>query len=107
MGSLAVWARPDQTDRIGLRAKPALSRRGLKRNESRDVAVYLARVHSGRKLEELGDHFGGISGAAVSHACRRMEAKLRSSRAFRKQVGDLAGRLQEGRGRESTSNGEY
>ena len=70
-------------------AVPLLIRKGLKRNESRDVAAYLARVHRGHKLAELGDHFGGISGAAVSHACRQVEAKLQNNRGFRKKVAGL------------------
>ena len=70
-----------------------LIRKGLKRNESRDLAIYLARLHSGLRLEELGAHFGGISGAAVSHACRRVEARAQKSRTFRKKVAAVGSRV--------------
>ena len=78
-----------------------LTRKGPKRNESRDVALYLARVHSHHKLAALGAHFGEISGAAASHACRRVESKMQSSRGFRKKVVDLPGLLQGERSRET------
>lgn len=80
-------------------ALSVLTRKGLKRNESRNTAAYLARVHTGRKLAEVGEHFGGPSSAAVSRACRRVETKLRGSRVFRKKIADLAIRVEQERSR--------
>ncbi len=43
-----------------------LRRRGAKRNQPRDVAIYLARELSRHSGQELGQEFGKISGAVIS-----------------------------------------
>jgi REP element-mobilizing transposase RayT len=60
-----------------------LRAKGSKRNTPRDLAVYLARDLSGRKARDLGEFFGGISGAAITmkyiQACQQLalDRKLR------------------------------
>ena len=63
-----------------------LMTKAQKKNEGRDVARYLAREHSGLKLAELGEQFGGISADAVCHARRRVAGRMRRSRTFRKRI---------------------
>ena len=56
---------------------------------------YLARQHSGCRLTEIAEHFGGMSGAALSMACRRLEEKRAAKRKLRKQVEELSARWRE------------
>lgn len=43
----------------------------------KNIAIHCCWKYSGAKLQEIGDHFG-ISGAAVSQACRRLELKAKT-----------------------------
>ena len=70
--------------------------KGRKRNEARDVAIYLAREHSGCRLGEIGSYFGGLSAAATSHAHRRIADRLRKSRPLRARLKELEACLGEG-----------
>jgi hypothetical protein len=49
---------------------------GRKRNQAREVAIYLARGEGGRSGVELGEFFGGVSGAAITMCCRRFSSAL-------------------------------
>ena len=57
-------------------AVDAILRAGGKRNEPRDVAIYLARELSGLSCQQLGQYFGGISGAAVTMRYKHVEKRL-------------------------------
>ena len=63
--------------------------KGRKRNEARDVAIYLAREHSGCRLSEIGSHFGDLGASAASHAHRRIADRLRRSRPLRARLKEL------------------
>ena len=57
-----------------------IRRRGAKRNQPRDVAIYLARELSGHSREELGQEFGKISGAAISARCKHIDVPSTANR---------------------------
>jgi len=57
-------------------ATQEILRAGGKKNRPRDVAIYLARELSGLSCQRLGQHFGGISGAAVTMRYKHVEERL-------------------------------
>lgn len=80
---------------LGVDAK-ALRTRGKRLNHARDVAVYLAARRCGQPLAEVGSYFGGVSGEAISHACRRVEEMLRRDSALSGLVERMAKQLVSG-----------
>ena len=76
-------------------AEESVCCRDRKRNEPRDVAIYLSRLHTGCLLREIGDYFGGIRPAAVSSAGKRIAPRMQMRRQFRETIAQLAARLEE------------
>ena len=70
--------------------------KGRKRNEARDVAIYLAREHSGCRLSEIGAYFGDLSASAASHAHGRIADRLRKNRRLREWLKGLEADLVQG-----------
>ena len=64
-----------------------LREKGSKRNTARDLAVYLVRDLSGRKARDLGEFFGGISGAAITMKCKQARQQLVQNKGLRRRVG--------------------
>lgn len=71
--------------------RKALVERG-RGNEGRQVAIYLAKVLSGEKGKEIGQHFG-IKGPAVSDMIKRIEGRLDKESQLRKRIEFLEGRI--------------
>jgi len=71
-----------------------LSAKGRWKNDDRDLAIYLATRHSGRRLTEIGERFGGIGASAVSHARKRIERRMAKDRSLRRRVQALSAELQ-------------
>ena len=69
--------------------------KGRRRNEARDVAIYLAREHSGCRRNEIGSCSGDLSPSAASHAHRRITDRLPKSRRLRARLKELGARLDE------------
>ncbi len=59
----------------------------------RQVAMYLARRHTGSTLPAIGRGFGGRNHTTVIHACRRTAARVAADPEARSTVEDLAARL--------------
>jgi YD repeat-containing protein len=74
-------------DKVGNRA--SLRRKGKRRNEARDVAIYLARRNWGMPLRETGEFVGDLGSAAVSLAHRRIAERLPCDPALRRRVAAL------------------
>ena len=70
-----------------------LKKRGLRRHESRDVAIYLSREMTRERLTEIGGYFGGIRPSAVSLACKRIEERMEEDSEFKGHVDTLAQRI--------------
>lgn len=69
------------------------SQRG-KTNEPRNIAIYLARKHSGLRLEEIGKEFGLKKYSSVSSIVVRTEHRLSQDNWSRKQVEGVRRQLQ-------------
>ena len=55
---------------------------GHKQNRSRDLAIYLSRELTGLTCQELGRHFGGVSGAAVTMRHKHIVRHIQQDRAL-------------------------
>jgi len=66
-----------------------LRRKSARRNDARDVAIYLARHRWGVPLAQIGEFVGGLGPAAVSLAHRRIAERLPRDAALRKRVAAL------------------
>lgn len=62
---------------------------------ARQVAMYLARRHTGATLPAIGERFGGRNHTTVMYACRRAGERLASDPAAQALVQDLERRLAE------------
>jgi chromosomal replication initiator protein len=60
---------------------------------ARQVAMYLARTHTGATLPAIGAHFGGRNHTTVMHACRRAGERVASDPEAQAVVRDLERRL--------------
>ncbi len=61
--------------------------------EPRNVAIYLARKHSGLSLAEIGKEFGCIKYSTVSNVVRRIENKLAENNQLSKMITLIRGKL--------------
>jgi chromosomal replication initiator protein len=59
----------------------------------RQVAMYLARKHSGASFPDLGSRFGNKDHTTIMSAVRRVEAMLEGDAALRSQIGELERQL--------------
>ena len=57
-----------------------------RRNEGRDVALYLAHTYSRRSLREIGNEMGGISPSAVNMAYNRVVNQLSQHGSLRQKI---------------------
>ncbi|HEV2769548.1 MAG TPA: chromosomal replication initiator protein DnaA [Solirubrobacteraceae bacterium] len=60
---------------------------------TRQVAMFLAREHTGQSLPAIGRHFGGRTHTTVLNACRRVAQRLEKDAEARKVVDRLRARL--------------
>lgn len=70
-------------------SKEELRVKGKKRNETRDIAIFLSREYTRCSFLEIGNYYGGIRPPAVSLACLRVKEKINSDRGFKKKIGQL------------------
>jgi chromosomal replication initiator protein len=61
---------------------------------ARDVAMYLARSLCHASLQQIGLYFGGRDHTTVMHACRKIEALVKTDAATRQAVDQLRQKLQ-------------
>ena len=60
--------------------------KGLKRNKPREVAIFLSRTLSGLSCKELGDYFGGVSGALITMMHNRLGKEMTGNRRLKRQT---------------------
>ncbi len=60
---------------------------------SRKVALYLCHNYSGKRLKEIGSHFG-ISNSGVTLASRRLSTVIEKDRKLKKKISEIITRLQ-------------
>ena len=63
-----------------------IQKKGLKRNKAREVAIYLGRELSRLSCNELGDFFGGVSGALITMMNRRITEEIDRNRLLKKKI---------------------
>ena len=67
--------------------------KGSKRSLGRDLAIYLARECTGLSCKELGEVFGGVSGAAITMKCKSVNGKQGADKKLRKTVEEMRRRI--------------
>ena len=60
--------------------------KGRKKNKAREVAIYLAREVSGMSGKDLGDRFGGVSGALITMMYNRIVAESAQNRRLKRRI---------------------
>lgn len=60
--------------------------KGRKKNKAREVAIYLAREVSGMSGKDLGDRFGGVSGALITIMYNRIVAESAQNRRLKRRI---------------------
>lgn len=63
--------------------------KGRKKNTAREVAIYLARNMSGVSCKNLGEYFGGVSGALITIMHNRIAQKVLQNRKLRHRLGRI------------------
>lgn len=66
---------------------------GKKRNEKRDVMIYLMKRYTGLTNSQIGEHLGKLSDFTVAKAYQRFLEKLRTDRLLAKRVEEIANKL--------------
>jgi len=64
-------------------------KRGGKRNQARDIAIYLTRELSGQNSQALGKQFGDISGAAISARFKHVEKVMMKERKLKREIASI------------------
>lgn len=70
-----------------------IKRRGGKRNQVRELAIWLARELTGLSGRELGEFFGGISGAAITMCCKKFNNNLSRDKSLQRIVSKTKKRI--------------
>ena len=60
--------------------------KGRKRNKPREAAIYLSRTLSGLSCKDLGDYFGGVSGALITMMYNRLGKEITGNRRLKRQI---------------------
>lgn len=67
--------------------------KGRKKNKAREVAIYLARDMSGMSCKDLGNNFGGVSGALITIMYNRIAAEAAQNRRFKRRIEKVKKRI--------------
>jgi REP element-mobilizing transposase RayT len=63
-----------------------LQEKGRKRNKGREAAIYLSRSLTGISCKELGEFFGGISGAAITMKYKQCSGEIITNKKLRQKI---------------------
>jgi hypothetical protein len=66
-------------------SKEKILEKGRKNNKARSLAIYLARDLSGITCIELGDYFGGVSGAAITVRYDKIAEEMAGDKRLKKK----------------------
>jgi REP element-mobilizing transposase RayT len=67
--------------------------KGRKRDLARELAIHLARDHSGISVKQLGEFFGGISGAGITMRYKQFSQRLAEDQKLRRLVQDIRSKI--------------
>jgi hypothetical protein len=73
--------------------KEQIITKGRKKNKAREVAIYLARDMSGISCRELGDYFGGVSGALITIMHKRVSEAAVKNHRFKGRINKVKKRI--------------
>lgn len=79
-------------DEVGC-SEEQIREKGRKGNEAREIAIYLARDLTGSKCKDLGEFFGGISGAAITMIYNQVTSKICRDKRLKGKVNKIKGRI--------------
>ena len=68
-------------------------RSGKKHNLARDIAIYIARTSTGLSCRELGEHFGGITGAGITMKYRQIKNLAEKEKGIRENIANISSRI--------------
>jgi len=74
-------------------SKEKIREKGRKNNKSREIAIYLARDLSGATCSELGDFFGGVSGAAITVRYNKVAEEMAGDKRLKRKVDKIKNRI--------------
>lgn len=60
--------------------------KGKKKNQARDIAIYLSKSLSGIDGKKLGKIFGGVSGAAITMRCKAVNEQIIGNRGLKQKI---------------------
>ncbi|MDY7036174.1 MAG: hypothetical protein SV375_08455, partial [Thermodesulfobacteriota bacterium] len=52
----------------------------------REVAIFLSRTLSGLSCKDLGDYFGGVSGALITMMHNRLDKEMTGNKRLKRQI---------------------
>ena len=74
-------------------SKEKIREKGRKNNKARSLAIYLARDLSGVTCNELGDFFGGVSGAAITVRYNKIAEEMAGDKKLKRKVSKIKARI--------------
>ena len=83
---------PALCEELGCEVETVLQK-GTKKNQARDMAIYLCIEMTGESGFALGRLFGGISGAGITQRYKHMEKRIQRDRRVRRQVDRVKQRI--------------
>ena len=60
--------------------------KGRMKNKAREVAISVARDMSGMSCKDLGEYFGGLSGALITMMYKRVTEEAAKNRRFNRRI---------------------
>ena len=67
--------------------------KGRKKNKAREVALYIARDMSGMSCKDLGEYFGGVSGALITIMHKRIVDESRRNRRLKRRIDKIRNQI--------------
>jgi chromosomal replication initiation ATPase DnaA len=67
--------------------------KGLKKNEVRDVAIYLSRDLTGESGVDLGKYFGNISGAGITVRYNHLAKQIQLNRRLKGRIKQIKNKI--------------
>lgn len=67
--------------------------KGRKKNKAREVAIYLARDMTGITCKDLGEYFGGVSGALITMMQNRIAAESEKNKRLKGRINSIRNQI--------------
>ena len=63
--------------------------KGRKKNKAREVAIYIARDMTGITCKDLGQYFGGVSGALITMMHNRIDDESKRNKRLKSRIDNI------------------